>query len=1165
MINPPNNTGVKFPDIGKTSSSASSRHSVTKTEVKSKTSFNKIRGARMSIRPVVTVPNPDQVAADVKYARLHEIFQSSEEDGEPGLSISEFKRAMRKTVGHNLTDDQIEVLFMKVDANCDGVVDWEEYVTYNLLEYQERTIMYEMLKDKPFPPEIREIGSRHRDMIVRISFFPSIQKRIHSGTIDYATGKYVTLSKEGVVSFWSLKMKHLKSYTTHTHTDRATQPWLIDLVCMYNVNMLAVTSTDREIIIFDLQANKFQKRYFLTGIENCITTMNYWASLQDLNKAILIWGDTGGNIYVIVFDSCLRGGPFGTPSGKATFKRVSLPEVLRHFTLGVKGYKLSNIHDDWVSQVAYIPQLHCFLSCCQSSKTSMYFGDIEKKKTSTYFSVNKGILAFDYCPENNIIVTGGMDYLVRVWNPYVNNKAIVVLMGHSKPVTHMVINAKKNQVVSIDKGRTIRVFDLKDQTCVQQISGRVVKLGPFPLSSIYFNPKLQSLILATNQIAVLERNVEEEKCIEVISHNKPIFAALYNKTFGSVVSACNDSVVSVWDLGTGEKVIQFVNAHKKVERGVEIPIEITAMTFDPPGRRLLTGARDGSVKVWNFNNGACLQQFRTPEGLDITGIVCTQHRIYVTGWCQTIHIYIDGAGEEHLKTWRPRHKDDILCMSCLNPNIIATGSYDGDVIVWSRDTGQVYCTLNAFVTKNPIAENKQKKGSLQELETDQDDDEPLSNRSTGMWRGKIGTKATGAMHLISRFRERASIVGRERRMSRVVNRDDLLSLRSPSPHLSDESGSSQSRLSSQAQDREEYDNFCKTYEAGIEKILFLEKRDTLNKNTAMLLTSGAEGWIRAWSIHHLGGLLGQFNGGHRVGESIYAMATDGDNEYLFTGDTMGVVKVWDITEYCTRHKYTAKDRESRWKHLYKTFTYLRVLYSEDDVPKSLTSRSLKPENIGKRPPPLSSEPRSTFKYPLLVNSYRAHTKSISNIEFVDDRKVIITTSHDCSIRVWTLNGLFIGSFGETWAPLPKAPVIVHSFRIRIPQDLKRIGSAKSLKVLNHGRHPLWRYAYDTIKTRGLDKAQAHFDQQQKQQATKNVEKVSEDYQIEAELESSKVLGKSYKRKVRHKMPPTIPKFIETAGSVSTLLIIRVQRKFLDHTSGYDFVILSNVHPKSSVL
>ena len=76
-----------------------------------------------------------------------------------------------------------------------------------------------------------------------------------------------------------------------------------------------------------------------------------------------------------------------------------------------------------------------------------------------------------------------------------------------------------------------------------------------------------------------------------------------------VVSGCHGSVVSVWDVDTGEKTIQFSQCHGNVE--------ITAMTFDTTGRRLVTGARDGSIKIWNFNNGACLCVLETQQNAEV--------------------------------------------------------------------------------------------------------------------------------------------------------------------------------------------------------------------------------------------------------------------------------------------------------------------------------------------------------------------------------------------------------------------------------------------------------------------------------------------------------------------------------------------------------------------
>jgi len=68
-------------------------------------------------------------------------------------------------------------------------------------------------------------------------------------------------------------------------------------------------------------------------------------------------------------------------------------------------------------------------------------------------------------------------------------------------------------------------------------------------------------------------------------------------------------LVSVWDLNTGLKSIQF-----HVKRGVEI----TAMSFDQSERKLVTGLRNGAISIWNFNNGACLRTLTDGDGLEVS-------------------------------------------------------------------------------------------------------------------------------------------------------------------------------------------------------------------------------------------------------------------------------------------------------------------------------------------------------------------------------------------------------------------------------------------------------------------------------------------------------------------------------------------------------------------
>ena len=65
-------------------------------------------------------------------------------------------------------------------------------------------------------------------------------------------------------------------------------------------------------------------------------------------------------------------------------------------------------------------------------------------------------------------------------------------------------------------------------------------------------------------------------------------------------------------MDTGEKTIQFSHCHGNME--------ITAMAFDTAGRRLITGGRDGSLKMWNFNNGACLSVLQTKYDVEVGAV-----------------------------------------------------------------------------------------------------------------------------------------------------------------------------------------------------------------------------------------------------------------------------------------------------------------------------------------------------------------------------------------------------------------------------------------------------------------------------------------------------------------------------------------------------------------
>ena len=82
----------------------------------------------------------------------------------------------------------------------------------------------------------------------------------------------------------------------------------------------------------------------------------------------------------------------------------------------------------------------------------------------TVFKIHKGAKTFDLCPVRNILATGGMDRVVRVWNPYLPARPIARLRGHNAPVYLVKITAEDNRLFSVSADKTVLV-SFRDQPC----------------------------------------------------------------------------------------------------------------------------------------------------------------------------------------------------------------------------------------------------------------------------------------------------------------------------------------------------------------------------------------------------------------------------------------------------------------------------------------------------------------------------------------------------------------------------------------------------------------------------------------------------------------------------------------------------------------------------
>uniref|UniRef100_UPI00398EFF58 cilia- and flagella-associated protein 337-like isoform X2 n=1 Tax=Pristiophorus japonicus TaxID=55135 RepID=UPI00398EFF58 len=385
------------------------------------------------------------------------------------------------------------------------------------------------------------------------------------------------------------------------------------------------------------------------------------------------------------------------------------------------------------SQIKYIRSINAVISSCNEEATALVIGYVRSTKSfqqkmkeirdavhnknrqpqpaatvlqrrlscdETVFLISKGAKTFDFCKEKNLIVTGGLDRIVRLWNLNLPSRVTGMLLGHNSPIIFLNIAAGDSRIFSISIDKIIKIWDIEDQICLITVNPKASQING-DLAACYYSQALKALCIATDSLALLQLQGREE-LNKGISHKEPVLCCQYNKLMRQVVTCCEGSDVKVWDLDTGRLVFEFTRAHGDAA--------ITCMTFDISERRLITGSRDGCVKKWNYQNGQCIQTLR--QAGDTTEEVsdCIYAEIYKNGfiisvgWDKKINVFPDiqdGLCDTQYPSlhWaddaKNGHKDDILSIVLCAPNLLATSSYDGEIIIWNFISGLIFCHLHS--------------------------------------------------------------------------------------------------------------------------------------------------------------------------------------------------------------------------------------------------------------------------------------------------------------------------------------------------------------------------------------------------------------------------------------------------------------------------------------
>ncbi|CAH0714096.1 unnamed protein product, partial [Brenthis ino] len=774
-----------------------------------------------------------------------------------------------------------------------------------------------------------------------------------------------------MLNWWSLDMTFLRTaYSSSPHLKVRTT-WVTDTVCLPDVNIIVTSSTERDLRFYDCTAKTFTLKIVITSWEYMICAMHYHFSKDINEKCILICGDVGGNIRILLF-SPIKRGPFRNQPGRVLLQLRHIDLQKRpHLLPEMQLIEMKGVHSEWVRQVSFYASLHCVMSCA-TCPDSLLMCDLAASKTHNMFKVDKGIQCFAFDEEAHVLVSGGPDCVIRVWNPFVPSKANVTLLGHHAGIIALVLQNSGQTIYSLSRDRVIKVWDVQGQSCIQTYIDIPPQIGErTPISAVY-NPATREFILAAIKIAivVLDEQLNPQHT-DGFTHSRAIAKVLYNPLFKVVITCGMDSIIINWDPLTGKRNAMVRDAHTRLLHGELIPVEITAACFDPGNQLLLTGARNGTLKVWNFNTGLCLRSMAIEHMCEVTNCFWVEGRILAVGWNRHVTEFEDTGTGESGKSWETRHSDDVLAAAARAPLTLATATYNSELIFWKLETGQPY---RRFSCTEPMLRIKMQ--YTKRAASPQPVSPPITGRSTSIVRRPSMGGARESVIDPSAAVEKA----RARRVSAVA-------------------------LPARAR---------RMRQLAVHAMIFLTTRPC-DMHVASLMVALENGQVQCWSDHPAGGLQGAFQSVHTAGDYVSAFATDVDNEYLFTGTTVGYIKIWLMTNYLTN------------KEVHVSMPRLRLAF-----PFLWRDRVAGRARRGVR-----AQPR-----PLLLSSARAHLRRVTSLAYLDDLKLVLSGSSDYSVRVWRLSGEYLQTLGSFLSWSLDVP--------RFPPDVKKVASSTTFKVWRGG-------------------------------------------------------------------------------------------------------------------
>ncbi|KAK6998675.1 WD repeat-containing protein 64 [Biomphalaria glabrata] len=563
----------------------------------------------------------------------HQFDQSVEEESRQWINetyrFDQFCARLKDLFGSDLQKHDLRTLYKKISNNPGARVDWSEIFGFNSASMTTEGSVGDDISVFQVSAR-RKVGEAagdklRRDTIQQIKYIPYLDS-------------YLSCSLKGTLAVWSNQLRLQSCLDIHEPVWTTSCDYLPAL-------RRVLCSTERSLLLWDNRANgNAQSLFMIKPLEDSPQSITIIPSTEDVLEDRVLYGDDQGYVSLLTIlpqDLAIK-------HSKDRKTDVSESQTIDPKNL-TKEIIRRQVHSDSIIKVKYFPTLKSLGSCSASSSTSFALESVDRifyqNKEPRCVSIRKGVNCFDLCVRANIIATGGVDKIIRLWHPHIFSRPSGKLIGHLFTISDIAINEADQHIISLSTARVFRIWDIHTLTCLQVFTDNEERSGDRRIYSITYDNKNERLLSGSSVVDSwpLARTIKDSPPVP-LSHDRPIVQMLINKEANQIVSVCSHPIIKVWEIETGHLTYSINDPHGP-------NMEVTCIALDRTFSKLVTGAYDGSLKIWDFGSGQMVKSRMTMTSyglseLSLTSIVCTRKRnenLILASTVSKILIYLDST------------------------------------------------------------------------------------------------------------------------------------------------------------------------------------------------------------------------------------------------------------------------------------------------------------------------------------------------------------------------------------------------------------------------------------------------------------------------------------------------------------------------------------------